>query len=97
MADADNIVPEKPDSYGGQMLGSLAVALLIVVGVISAVIARLGPTSIAKRRAQEEFEKERQEKAEEERPEHADEEGGRGDRRDRGTGRRASLPRAERD
>lgn len=48
-----------------QMVGSLIVALLIVVGVIAAVTARLGPTSIAELRTQEEIAEESAEEAEE--------------------------------
>lgn len=96
VTDASDNVPEERPSHGGQMLGSLAAALLIVVGVIYAVTARLGPTSIAELRAQEELDEERQEAAEETRE--ADEESDRSDRRrGRGSDRRGNEDRRGRD
>lgn len=50
---------------GGQLLGSLAAAALIVALAIWAVTARLGPTSIAEREAAEERAEEAQEAKEE--------------------------------
>lgn len=98
MADADNNGPERRHSHGGQMLGSLAVALLIAVGVIYAVTARLGPTSIAQWRAQEELEEERQGEAEEAREERADERDDRSGRRHgRSSDRREDEDRRDRD
>lgn len=44
----------KPGGTGGQLLGSLAAAALIVALAIWAVTAKLGPTSIAGREAAEE-------------------------------------------
>lgn len=79
------------------MLGSLAVALLIVVAVIYAVTARLGPTSIAELRAQEEVEEERQEQAEEAREARADKRDGSGSRRGRGRDRDGERRRDARD
>jgi hypothetical protein len=78
-------VPRRHD--GLQMAGSLLAAILIVIAVVWAVTARLGPTSIAEREAAEDA-REEAEEAEEERAEEATE--GRGDtsgRRRRGRGR----------
>lgn len=72
----------------GQMLGSLAVALLIVGGVIYAVTARRGPTGKAEQRIQEKLDEQRQEQAEETGEERArDERNGFGSKRGRGSGR----------
>ena len=84
------------------MLGSLLVALLIAIGVIYVVTARLGPTSISELRAREELEDERREAAdeasEEARETQVGEEGGDpGGRRRRGSGRRGDGERGRGD
>lgn len=93
----DELREPQPQSTGhsqaGQVLGSIAVALLIVAGVVATVTSRLGPTSIAELRTREELREEAGEQAEEatEAQREADEraEGGRDEqRRDRsGRGR----------
>jgi hypothetical protein len=77
----------KTGGTGGQLLGSLAAAALIVALAIWAVTAKLGPTSIAEREAAEERAEEAEE-AKEEASEEAEEarEGG-GNRRRRGRDR----------
>lgn len=69
---------------GGQLVGSLIAAALIVALAIWAVTARLGPTSIAEREAAEDQAEEAEEKAEE--GQEAQDEGG-GNRRRRGRDR----------
>jgi uncharacterized membrane-anchored protein YhcB (DUF1043 family) len=73
----------KRGGTGGQLLGSLAAAALIVALAIWAVTARLGPTSIAELEAAEERAEEAEEAAEEkaEEAEEAREESGRNRRR----------------
>lgn len=61
----------KKSGTGGQLLGSLAAAALIVALAIWAVTAKLGPTSIAEQEAAEE----RAEEAEEAREEATEEAG----------------------
>lgn len=53
------------NSQNLQVLGSIALALLIVIGVVAAVTGRLGPTSIAELRAEEEAREDAEEEAEE--------------------------------
>jgi flagellar biosynthesis/type III secretory pathway M-ring protein FliF/YscJ len=89
MNDPQSTAPEPKRSHGPQMLGSLAVAVLIVAVAIWAVTARLGPTSIAELEAQEELAEEQEERQEEaaEEAEEAAEDGAseeRGGRRRRG-------------
>ncbi|HYW15374.1 MAG TPA: hypothetical protein VE891_04365 [Allosphingosinicella sp.] len=55
-------VKVKRAGTGGQLLGSLAAAALIVALAIWAVTARLGPTSIAGQEAAEEAEEAEEEK-----------------------------------
>lgn len=79
-------------SQAGQILGSIAVALLIAAGVIAAVTYRLGPTSIAELRAQEEVQEEAEDQAEEAaeaEKEEADARADQGRERQRGTVREA--------
>ena len=71
--------------HGLQILGSLVAAVLIVVGVVWAVTARLGPTSIAELEAKEEAAEEAGEQEEEARE--AKEGGGDSGRRRRRGGR----------
>lgn len=92
MVDSDAAAPTS--SHTLQMLGSLAAALLIVTAVIYAVTAKLGPTSLAELRAQEELEEDRQEQAEEER---ADGERDRSSRRGRNSTGRGDYGRRRRD
>lgn len=72
---------------GGQLLGSLAVAALIVALAIWAVTAKLGPTSIAGREAAEERAEEAEEAKEEEAEEAGEAREGGGNRRRRGRDR----------
>jgi hypothetical protein len=72
---------------GGQLLGSLAAAALIVALAIWAVTARLGPTSIAEREAAEEQAEEAEEAKEEEAEEAGEAREGGGNRRRRGRDR----------
>jgi uncharacterized membrane-anchored protein YhcB (DUF1043 family) len=73
----------KKRGTGGQLLGSLAAAALIVALAIWAVTARLGPTSIAEIEAAEDSAEEAEEAKEEsaEEAEEAREESGRNRRR----------------
>ena len=73
--------PRKQRSHGLQMIGSLIAALLIVIGTIWAVTARLGPTSIAEREAAEDSADEQADRLEETREEAADEDRGQKRRR----------------
>lgn len=68
---------------GGQLIGSLAAAALIVALAIWAVTAKLGPTSIAEQEAAEEQAEEAEEAAEEKAEEAQEEKEG-----DSGGGRR---------
>ena len=72
---------------GGQLLGSLAAAALIVALAIWAVTARLGPTSIAEREAAEEQAEETAEAKEEAADEAGEAREGGGNRRRRGRDR----------
>lgn len=79
----------KKAGTGGQLLGSLAAAGLIVALAIWAVTAQLGPTSIAEQEAAEERAEEAKEAAEEkaEEAEEGKEEASGGGRRRRGRDR----------
>ena len=81
-------VQPPPQRYGLQMAGSLAAAILIVIAVIWAVTARLGPTSITELEAKEEAADEAADAAEEaqEEAQEAEADGDSGRRR-RGRGR----------
>jgi uncharacterized membrane-anchored protein YhcB (DUF1043 family) len=79
--------PPTKGGSGAQLLGSLAVAALIVALAIWAVTARLGPTSIAEREAAEEQEEEAGEAAEEAREAEEEKAEGSGGRRRRGRDR----------
>jgi hypothetical protein len=57
--------PPRKSGTGPQLLGSIAVAALIVASAIWAVTARLGPTSITELEAAEERAEESEEAAEE--------------------------------
>ena len=84
----DDPAPPPHPRHGLQMAGSLIVAILIVIAVIWAVTARLGPTSITELDAKEEAADEAADSAEEAQEEareaDADRESG---RRRRGRGR----------
>jgi hypothetical protein len=71
---------DEPSGKGGtgpQLLGSLAVAALIVALAVWAVTAKLGPTSIADREAAEEQAEDAEETAEDKAEEAGDSGGGR--------------------
>lgn len=57
--------PGTGQRHGLQMLGSLLVGLLIVIGVVWAVTAKLGPTSVAELEAKEDAAEAREEREEE--------------------------------
>ncbi|HLL30157.1 MAG TPA: hypothetical protein VK403_04090 [Allosphingosinicella sp.] len=72
---------------GVQLLGSLAVAAIVVAAAIWAVTARLGPTSITEREAAAEQAEEAEEAAEEAQEEAEEKAEGSGGRRRRGRDR----------